>query len=126
MAKITSERDYRALLHRIDELVEIVDDATPTTDANYIELDVLSGLVAEYEDEHYAIGRPSLIDAIKLRLYEMGLTQNSLAQMLDISPARVSEIMNNKCEPTLKVGRAISRQLNISPSIVLGVDDLLV
>ena len=81
----------------------------------------LSQLVEEYEEAYYPIGKPSLVDTIKLRLYEMGITQSKLAEMLDISPARVSEIMTGKCEPTLKIGRAISRKLNISPSIVLGV-----
>ena len=51
----------------------------------------------------------------------MDITQNKLAEMLNLSPARVSEIMTGKCEPTLKIGRAISQKLGISPSIVLGV-----
>ena len=33
----------------------------------------------------------------------------------------VSEIMNGKSEPSLKIGREISRQLNIDLAIVLGV-----
>lgn len=121
MAKIKNEKEYLTILRRIDQLVELVDDNTPKTDMNYIELDVLSDLVAEYEEAHYPIGRPALVDVIKLRLYEMGLTQKRLAEMLGISQARVSEIMTGKCEPTIKVGRAISHKLNISPSIVLGV-----
>ena len=40
--------------------------------------------------------------------------------MLGLSNARVSEIMNGKSEPSLKIGREISRQLNIAPAIVLG------
>ena len=79
------------------------------------------GTRAEYEDIHYPISKPSLVDTIKLRLYEMGITQSKLAEMLGISPARVSEIMTGKCEPTLKVARAICQKLNISPDIVLGV-----
>lgn len=121
MVKIKSEKEYRKLLKRIDELVELVDDETPTDDINYIELDLISDLVEEYEDVHYPIGKPSLVDAIKLRLYEMGINQKNLADLLGISPARVSDIMTGKCEPTLKVGREISRKLNITPSVVLGV-----
>ena len=78
-------------------------------------------MVEEYEDIHYPIGKPSLIDVIKLRLYEMGITQTKLASMLGLSSARVSEIMNGKSEPSLKIGREISKQLNIDPAIVLGV-----
>lgn len=121
MATIKTEQDYRKLLQRVDQLLQIVDDDTPRDDINYIELDLLSELIEEYEEEHYPIGQPTLVDTIKLRLYELGLTQNRLAEMLGISPARVSEILNGKCEPTLKLGRVISQKLNISPAIVLGV-----
>lgn len=108
-------------MKRIDELVEIVNDDTPKSSKEYVELDIISGLVAEYEDVHYPISKPSLVDTIKLRLYEMGITQKKLAEMLGISPARVSEILTGKCEPTLKVARDICRTLDISPDIVLGV-----
>ncbi|MCA1759983.1 MAG: helix-turn-helix domain-containing protein, partial [Bacteroidales bacterium] len=38
-----------------------------------------------------------------------------------VSPSRVSEYLSGKSEPPLKVARAISKKLNISPGIVLGV-----
>ena len=82
---------------------------------------MISDMVAEYEDIHYPIGKPTLIEIIKLRLYEMGITQSKLAEMLGLSNARVSEILNGKSEPSLKIGRELSRQLNIDPEIVLGV-----
>ena len=82
---------------------------------------MISDLVEEYEDIHYPIGKPSLIDVIKLRLYELGITQSKLAEMLGLSNARVSEIMNGKSEPSLKIGRALCQKLGIDPAIVLGV-----
>jgi HTH-type transcriptional regulator/antitoxin HigA len=51
----------------------------------------------------------------------MGITHTKLAEMLGLSPARVSEIMTGKSEPSLKIGREISKKLNIDPAIVLGV-----
>ena len=59
MAQIKSEKEYRKLMQRIEELLEVVDDDTPKDDINYIELDTLSDLVEEYEDVHYPIGKPS-------------------------------------------------------------------
>ena len=121
MAQIKSEAAYRAAMNRIEELLPLVNDNTPVDDSNYLELDMLSDMVEEYEDIHYPIGKPTLIDIIKLRLYEMGITQSKLAEMLGLSNARVSEILNGKSEPSLKIGRELSRQLNIDPEIVLGV-----
>lgn len=63
----------------------------------------------------------TLVDVIKLRMYEMGLTQTKLSELLNVSPSRVSEYLSGKCEPTLKVAREISRKLNIDANIVLGV-----
>ena len=121
MAQIKNEAAYRAALKRIDELLKVVNDSTPSDDPNYLELDMISDMVAEYEEIHYPISKPTLIEVIKLRLYEMGITQTKLAEMLGLSNARVSEILNGKSEPTLKIGRELSRQLNIDPAVVLGV-----
>ena len=121
MAQIKSEAAYRAALQRIEELLPLVNDQTPVDDKNYLELDMISDMVEEYEEVYYPIGKPTLVDVIKLRLYEMGLTQKKLAEMLGLSNARVSEILNGKSEPSLKIGREISRLLNIDPAIVLGL-----
>lgn len=121
MAQIKSEAAYKAAMHRIDELLRQVNDNTPKDDSNYLELDMISDMVEEYEDIHYPISKPSLIDIIKLRLYEMGMTQSKLAEKLGLSNARVSEILNGKSEPSLKIGRGLSRQLNIDPAVVLGL-----
>ncbi len=121
MTKIENEAQYDWAVQRVEELLPLVDDNTPETDKNYIELVLLSNLVADYSDEHYAIGTPSLVDVIKLRMYEMGLTQVALSKLLGINPARICEYLSGKKEPTLHQARTISQKLNIDPSIVLGV-----
>ena len=77
--------------------------------------------MADYEEEHYPITAPSLIESIQLRMYEMGLTKKALADMLGISMASINKIITGKGEPSLQTGREISRKLNIDPAIVLGV-----
>ena len=76
MAKIQTEKAYSAALKRIDELLPLTGDDVPRDDPNQLELEILTDLVYEYEEEHYPIGTPTLVDAIKLRMYEWGLTQN--------------------------------------------------
>ena len=55
MAQIKSEAAYRAALRRIDELLPLVNDETPEDDPNYLELDMISDMVEEYEDVHYML-----------------------------------------------------------------------
>ena len=121
MTKLENERQYESAMKRINELLEVVGEDTPEDDFRSVELVLLSNLVADYEDEHYPIKKPTLIDVLKLRMYEMDLTQSALASLLGMNQSKISEIMSGKCEPTLKQARIISKELNISPAIVLGV-----
>lgn len=120
MTKIETEKQYKVVCERVEELLKAVNNNTPPDDKNFIELDLLSNLVADYSEEHFALEEPTLTDVLKLRMFEMGLNQKSLAKLIGVSPSRISEYLSGKCEPTLKVAREISRKLNIDASIVLG------
>lgn len=120
-AKIENEAQYEWACRKVDALLPLVNDKTPVDDPYYIELNLISSLIEEYEELHYPIGKPSLIDVIKLRMYEMGLNQLALSGLLGISTSRVSEVLSGKKQPTLAQAREISRRLNIDPAIVLGV-----
>lgn len=121
MTRIENEAQYNWAEKRLEELLPFVDDNMSQDDPVYIEFVLIGNLVADYSEEHYPIGEPTLVEVIKLRMYEMGLTQASLGKLLHISPSRVSEILSGKSEPTLKLARAISLTLNIDADIVLGV-----
>lgn len=102
-------------------MLPLVKEDTPEDNPARIELELLSELVSEYSEEHFAIGEPSLVDILKLRMYEMGLSQKGLAELIGISPSRLSDLLSGKCEPTIKTARTISRKLDIDAAIVLGV-----
>ncbi|HPR31200.1 MAG TPA: helix-turn-helix domain-containing protein [Prolixibacteraceae bacterium] len=121
MAKLETEYQYKATMERIEELLPLVKEDTPRTDKNVVELEILSNLVADYDEKHYPIQAPVLNEVLKLRMYERNLSQTKLSEILGVSPSRVSEYLNGKCEPTLKIARLISQKLDISPAIVLGV-----
>lgn len=121
MTKIENQAQYEWAVKRVEELLPLVDDNTPLNDPNSIELELFSNLVADYSEEHYALGEPTLVDVLKLRMYEMGLNQKSLSKLIGVSPSRLSDYISGKCEPTLKVAREINRKLNIDANIILGV-----
>lgn len=60
MAKINTELQYEKVLERVDELLREVDNLAPENDKKYIELDLLSDLVAEYEEKYFPVEKPSL------------------------------------------------------------------
>ena len=60
MVKIKTENVYNKIMCRIEELHHIVNNETSTDDKNSKELDVLSSLIEEFEDDYYPIGKPSL------------------------------------------------------------------
>jgi HTH-type transcriptional regulator/antitoxin HigA len=121
MARIENETQYKAAMERIEEIMPLVGDDAPLTDRNLIELVLLSDLVADYDEIHYPITTPSLAEALKLKMYEMDLTQTKLSKLIGVSPSRISEYLTGKSEPTLKVARTISVKLDINPKIILGV-----
>lgn len=120
MTKIENKVQYDWAVGRVEELLPLVDDNTSLNDRNSIELALLSNLVADYSDEHYNIGTPTLGGVLRLRMYEMNLTQKSLAALLGVSPSRVSEYLTGKSDPSLKVARDIRRKLNVDANIILG------
>ena len=112
---------YSSAMARIEELLKVVNDNTPDDDVSSVELVLLSNLVADYEDVHFPISKPTLRDVMKLRMYEMGLTQSALAALLGMNQSKISEILSGKNEPTLKQARKMATTLNISPAVILGV-----
>ena len=120
MTPIKNETQYKASLKRIEELLKVVSNETPATDKDFIELELISNLVADYEEVHYPIKPLSLVETMELRMFEMGLTRKKLSEMLNLSKSTISDILTGKREPTLKTAREISRKLSIDASGVLG------
>ena len=121
MTRIETEKQYQAAMARIEELLPLVTEETPEDDIHSVELVLLSNLVADYDDAHYPIEAPSLVNVLRLRMYEMKLTQKSMAELIGISASRLNEILTGKREPTLQIARAICINLSIDAAIVLGV-----
>lgn len=117
MAKLENIQQYEWAVARVEELLKITQDSPD--DPNMTELTILSNLVAEYSDEHFSIGSPTIAEVLELKMYELGISQKELASLLNVSPSRICEYINGKCEPTLKVAREMCRKLGIDPAVLL-------
>ena len=121
MAHIKTEKEYAAIMARIDQLFFETNEDTPSDDPRLIELDMLSALVEEYEKEVCPIQPPTLAEMIVFRMHEMNLSQKELSKILDMTAPRLSEIINGRKEPTYKQAQKIATTLKIDASIVLAV-----
>ena len=66
----------------------------------------------KYEDEHYPIGPPDPIEAIKFRMEQMDMKNSDLAEIIGYK-SRVSEIFSKKRKLTLEMIRRLHTKLNI-------------
>ena len=69
MTKIENQAQYEWAVKRVAELLPLVKDDTPLNDPNSIELVLLSKLVADYSEEHFAVGEPTLVDLSLIHIY---------------------------------------------------------
>ena len=121
MSRLLTREQYEWAVARVEQLLPLVQDDTSTGDPASIELEILSNLVADYSDAHFAIDVPDLASVMREHMFEQGLSQKELAKRLNVSPSRVSEYLSGKKSPTLPVARRIHEVLHIDAGIILGV-----
>ena len=119
MASIKTEQQYDKAVERIEELLLVVGNDTPPDDKDFVELDLLSELVADYEAVYYPVRMPTLPEVVKTSMNEKGLTQTTLASMLGISISRTSEILSGKSTPSFKIAQKLHKQLHIDANLIL-------
>lgn len=110
---------YEFALGRIEQLLPITEDSMD--DPNMAELMMVSSVVEQYEKEHFPMKAPTLGDVIANAMDNINITGKELAEKLGVSQSRVSDYVNNRAEPTLKVARMLCKILAIHPSEILGV-----
>ncbi len=92
-------------------------DAEPGT-AEIDELELLTALVEMYEDQHYPINPPDLVEAIKFRMDQLGLTRKDMVPYLG-TMSKVSEVLNGKRSLTSAIMRSLNKNLGISAEALL-------
>ena len=110
---IKTENDYKQALARL----EVIFDAKNGSSKGD-ELEVLGILIDQYENEHFSVGMPDPIEAIKFRMEQMGYNQNDLANIVGLK-SRASEILNRKRKLSLEMIRQLHEQLNIPTDVLI-------
>lgn len=95
-----------------------MDNNTSKNDKYFIELDNISNLIADYEEKYYSMKPNSLIEMVKLRMFQRKLKQKDLARILNTTPSRISEFLNGKMNLTYDLAKELYLKLNIEADLI--------
>lgn len=110
---IRTEKDYQNALNRLEDIF----DAKKGT-KNGDELEILSILINNYEDQNFPIEMPDPIEAIKFRMEQMGMKQKDLAAVVGFK-SRVSEILSKKRKLSIDMIRKLNVALKIPTEVLI-------
>jgi HTH-type transcriptional regulator/antitoxin HigA len=116
--KIENERDYNALMKKIDVLMK--KGETHLSDKEAEELRAMALAAQAYEKTVYTIPAPKTLEGlIELKMYEKKLKQKELAKLLGIGEPKLSQIMSRKRKPDVAFLKAAHERLGIDGNILL-------
>ena len=112
---IKTEQDYQQALKRLEKIFTA---KLNTTEGD--ELEILGILIENYEEEHFFIDSPDLIEAIKFRMDQIGLDQQDLTKIIG-SKSRTSDLLNRKRPLSIRQIRLLHKELHIPADVLLKV-----
>jgi len=112
---LKTEDEYEAALEEIGTLIGN-DPLVGTPEADRLEL--LALLVKAYEDMHYPLEFPTVIEAVRFRMEQEGLKQQDLVAIIG-SKGRVSDMLSGKRAVSFSMAKALHKRLGIPAEIFL-------
>jgi len=112
---IKNKKQYEQFLDWVDvQFNKKVKADTPQGE----KLQVALLLIKQYEDANYPIPLPDPIDAIKVKMDELGLKNKDLVGKVG-SKGYVSSLLNKKKPLTLELAKLFHQELNIPAEVLL-------
>ena len=112
---IKTNKEYETCLEWVDKQFEKkVKRNSPQGES----LQVVLLLIKEFEDKNYPIPTPDPIDAIKIKMMEMGVKNKDLIGKIG-SKGYISSILSKKKPLTLELARIFHRELGIPAEVLL-------
>jgi len=112
VSPIRDDASYDAALLRIEALLD-AEFGTPEGD----ELDVLTTLIAAYEETHYPVDAPTALGAIEFVMDQKGYRQKDFAAL--IGKARASEILSKKRGLSMKQAKVLNKEWGVPAEALL-------
>ena len=115
---IRSRRDCARMNALMEELLELVGDDEDHELADL--LDVVSSLVAQYEDAHHPEAAPlEPKEMLRFLMEQHDLRQGDLAKELGTQSV-VSEVLAGRRELNTRQIKALSKRFGVSPAVFIG------
>jgi antitoxin component HigA of HigAB toxin-antitoxin module len=111
-------RDDKHLKQAHEMIEELLSRRLSRQEGSY--LDVLTDLVADYEDRRYSFPRLAPTELVRHLLESNELTQAELARGTGLSRPIVSQLLSGSRKMTLHHVKALSAFFHVSPSVLLG------
>jgi HTH-type transcriptional regulator/antitoxin HigA len=108
---LKTEPEYQKAIVRTMEIFH-TEEGTPEAD----ELALLLVLVKDYEDKHIHLPEIDPIEAIKLKMEELGIRAKDLETIIG-SKGHISSILSGRREITLKTAQKLKDYLNLPAEI---------
>jgi len=125
MYQIQSEEEYNQVMEKIESYLQTATQMGGfhnLSAAQRADLQNLSKLAESWEDNIplMPIAQPqTLVGMIELKMYERKLKQKDLAALLEISPTRLSEVLQAKRKVNMDLAKRLYRVLKIDPAFIL-------
>lgn len=124
--KINNRTEYDEVMSRVEALIQksTTDGFDSLSKEEVSILQTLSQNAERYEDSIplTPIKAPiTLTDMIRFKMFEMNLRQKQLASLLEISEARISEILSGKRKVNIAIAKKLHSKLNIDANFILEV-----
>ena len=118
--EIQTEAAYTAALHQFEALATADYAADPAKKQQLIEL---RDAIDAYENSHGHAPDPphTLAGRIELEMFKRRLKQNQLAELLRISPSRLSEVLRGRRKVNLYLAKRLYKELQIPAEFILEV-----
>ena len=125
--KINDRKEYNEVMQRIEKILQKTTknegfDKLPVKVKE--ELKQLSLMAENYEDSIplMPIKSPTTItEMIRYKMFEMNLKQKQLAKMLEVSEARISELLTGKRKINMELAKKLHSKLHIDANFILDV-----
>ena len=107
-----SKKSFNQLIEQLDELLMMVgeDETHPLMGL----VDVISHIIAEYEEVHFPITAKKGVDALKYLMDSHQLKQSNLSEVG--SQGVISEIINGKRQLNLRQIKLLAKKFHVDPS----------